>query len=52
MSTSDFSTLVADQRASFISGVTRSVDWRVAQLNAIKTICTAAGAIRRNHGNT
>ncbi len=38
MSTPDFSQLVADQRAYFISGATRSVDWRVAQLTAIKTM--------------
>ncbi len=34
----DFSKLVADQRAYFISGATRPVTWRVKQLNAIKAM--------------
>ena len=38
MSTPDFSQLVADQRAYFNSGATRPVEWRVAQLNAMKTM--------------
>ena len=38
MSEPDFASLVASQRAYFLSGKTRPVAWRVEQLNAIRTM--------------
>jgi aldehyde dehydrogenase (NAD+) len=40
MSNPDYSALVAQQREFFVSGATRSVAWRKAQLEALKTLFT------------
>ena len=38
MTTPDYTSLVAGQRAYFLSGKTRPAAWRVAQLNAVKAM--------------
>ena len=38
MASPDYTTLVAGQRAYFLSGATRPAAWRVAQLNAVKAM--------------
>ena len=38
MASPDYATLVAGQRAYFLSGATRPAAWRVAQLNAVKAM--------------
>lgn len=40
MNNPDYSELVAGQRAYFLSGATRPVDWRREQLEALKALLT------------
>ena len=43
----DFGKLVADHRAYFLSGVTRSAEWRESQLRALRSMMKDENRTRR-----